>query len=61
MVGIVRFGKGLRTFGTLPTYATCIQLSVLSVQSPGEPGFVLGVYTRTSVFLKPPFLFVPDW
>lgn len=41
MVGIVRFGKGLRTFGTLPTYATCIQLSVLSAQSPGEPGFVL--------------------
>ena len=51
MVGIVRFGKrGLRTFGTLPTYATCLQLSVLSVQSPGEPGFVLRVYTRTSVF-----------
>lgn len=25
------------------------------MQSPGEPGFVLGVYTRTSVFLKPPF------
>ncbi|XPE49813.1 PhoH family protein [Shigella flexneri] len=28
--------RGLRMFGTLPTYAACIQLSVLSVQSPGE-------------------------
>ncbi len=61
MVGIVRFGRGLRTFGTLPTYAACIQLSVLSVQSPGEPGFVLGVYALTSAFLKQPFLFAPGW
>ena len=25
------------------------------MQSPGEPGFVLGVYARTSAFLKQPF------
>ncbi len=39
--------------------ATCIQLSVLSVQSPGEPGFFWVFIPGLAFFLKPPFLFVP--
>lgn len=63
MVGIVRFGKrGLRTcLAHLPTLPLpCIQLSVLSVQSPGEPGFVLGVYARTSAFSETT-IFICPW
>ena len=51
--------RGVRS-GTLPTYAACIQLSVLSVQSPGEPGFVLGVYARTSAFSETT-IFICPW
>ena len=37
-----------------------VQLSVLSVQSPGEPGFVLGVYARTSAFSETT-IFICPW
>lgn len=57
MVGIVRFGKEDCVRSALCQRTLHAWLSVLSVQSPGEPGFVLGVYARTSAFLKQPFLF----
>ncbi len=51
MVGIVRFGKEDCVRSALCQRTLHgLQLSVLSVQSPGEPGFVLGVYARTSAF-----------
>ncbi len=61
MVGIVRFVKRtayVRHFANVRCMHT---VKVLSVQSPGEPGFVLGVYARTALFLKQPFLFAPGW
>ncbi len=61
MVGIVRFGKEIAYVRHFANVRYMHTVKCITVQSPGEPGFVLGVYTRTSVFLKPPFLFVPDW